>query len=482
MDNSLKEIASIIIASFEKQKNQFPELADVDLELVFKLDLVHFVLFCSMKEPHFSSVELQFLNQRLDLNLDYEYIQQYLSSIPSSDTFKLPSSFLIANLIDHSSSENELLNTCYMFYQLFGQEYFQLRQFLPETTDRFVSLLRDLERYVQTASSDTDTDADDSADRASHTNQPPRRPRMDRPSHTNETSSTNQSAQSEDSEEPPLPPRSEANLKKCMDQLNSMTGLQKVKDDVQSLINMIVVQKKREELGITQNQPLSLHLVFTGNPGTGKTTIARLLAQIYYQLGLLSKGQLVETDRSGLVAGYIGQTAIKTQEVIQKAIGGILFIDEAYTLKQNYSNDFGQESIDTLLKAMEDNRDDLIVIVAGYPDLMQEFIKSNPGLQSRFNKYLKFEDYSPEELVEIFQSLCKSYGMVANEEVVGILKEKLTANYQNRDKNFGNGRLVRNIIEKIYTNQANRIAGNIDNCSKEDVKQILPCDLPAQFE
>ena len=218
--------------------------------------------------------------------------------------------------------------------------------------------------------------------------------------------------------------------------------------------------------------------MFTGNPGTGKTTVARQLAKIYYQLGLLSKGQLVETDRSGLVAGYIGQTAIKTQEVIQKAIGGILFIDEAYTLKQNYSNDFGQESIDTLLKAMEDNRDDLIVIVAGYPDLMQEFIKSNPGLQSRFNKYLTFDDYSPNELVEIFQSLCESYGMTADEEVLGVLKEKLNVLYQKRDKSFGNGRLVRNIVEKVYANQANRLANVIHECSPKELVQIKACDLP----
>ena len=269
---------------------------------------------------------------------------------------------------------------------------------------------------------------------------------------------------------------------KCMDELYAMTGLKRVKEDVQSLVNMIVVRKKRDEIGVKQQLPLSLHLVFTGNPGTGKTTVARLLAKIYYQLGLLSKGQLVETDRSGLVAGYIGQTAIKTQEVIQKAIGGILFIDEAYTLKQNYSNDFGQECIDTILKAMEDNRDDLIVIVAGYPDLMQEFIKSNPGLQSRFNKYLTFDDYTPDELVEIFQSLCDLYGMTADDEVIAALKEKLDVLYQNRGKSFGNGRLVRNIVEKVYANQANRLADVIHECSPKELVQIKSCDLPDLLE
>lgn len=448
MDNSLKEIANIITKSFENQKEQFPELADEDLERIFKLDIVDFMLYCCINEAQISPVELQFLNDNLDLNLNADYIRQYWYSISDANEFKLPLTFLIASVIQRSARDEELLSTCYMFYQLVGQRYFQLREFFPVTTKRFVHLLHELESYVQAEQAETE----------------------------------NESAQGEDSADPSLPPRTKANLQKCMDELNKMTGLKRVKDDVQSLVNMIIVRKKREEMGVKQQLPLSLHLVFTGNPGTGKTTVARLLAKIYYQLGLLSKGQLVETDRSGLVAGYIGQTAIKTQEVIQKAIGGILFIDEAYTLKQNYSNDFGQESIDTLLKAMEDNRDDLIIIVAGYPDLMKEFIKSNPGLQSRFNKYLTFDDYSPNELIEIFQSLCESYGMTADEEALAILKEKFKALYQKRDKSFGNGRLVRNIVEKVYANQANRLANVIHECSPKELVQIKACDLPELLE
>ena len=191
-----------------------------------------------------------------------------------------------------------------------------------------------------------------------------------------------------------------------------------------------------------------------GNPGTGKTTVARCIARIYKCLGLLSKGQLIETDRSGLVAGYVGQTAIKTQEVIQTAIGGVLFIDEAYTLSNGGSSDFGQESIDTILKSMEDNRDDFVVIVAGYDDLMNDFIHSNPGLESRFNRYIHFEDYTAEQMLSIFVRLCNNNQYLLSDDATGKLKEY----FENANiAQIGNGRGARNLFEKTVTQQAKRI-------------------------
>lgn len=272
-------------------------------------------------------------------------------------------------------------------------------------------------------------------------------------------------------EEAPLPPPEKIeDLKK---ELDTYIGLGEVKREVNNLINMATVFKRREETGLP-NADFSLHMVFTGNPGTGKTMIARLMARVYRSLGILSKGQLVEVDRSGLVAGYVGQTAIKTSKVIEKALGGVLFIDEAYALNGKSENDFGQEAIDTILKAMEDHRDDLVVIVAGYTDLMDRFIHSNPGLESRFNRFLLFDDYTTDEMVEIFRMQCKKGCYQLTEEARPLIRDYIAE--ESADDSFGNARGVRNLFEHVLVAQNNRLAA-MEKITREDLMTITADDV-----
>ena len=286
----------------------------------------------------------------------------------------------------------------------------------------------------------------------------------------------------EEPQEPETPAESIEDLKA---ELNGYVGLNSIKKEVGNLINMVQIHKMRQanDLPVTD---LSLHMVFSGNPGTGKSTVARIMARIYKSLGILSKGQLIEVDRAGLVAGYVGQTAIKTAEVIEKAKGGLLFIDEAYALSNKSENDFGQEAIDTILKAMEDNRDDLVIIVAGYDKLMDDFIHSNPGLESRFNRYLHFDDYTIDEMVAIFEMYCKK----GYYELAEGTKDAVRAFIQTENTNsisFGNARGVRNIFEHILVCQANRLAARActdapegqSAVTREDLMRITPEDVEA---
>ena len=277
-------------------------------------------------------------------------------------------------------------------------------------------------------------------------------------------------------EEPEKPKEPE---KSGMEELNELVGLKTVKHDVEELIGLAKVRKMREEKGM-KAVPMSLHLVFSGNPGTGKTTVARILGKLYKEIGILSTGQMIETDRSGLVAGYVGQTAIKTQKKIQEAMGGILFIDEAYMLNQKDEN-FGQEAIDTILKAMEDHRDEFIVIVAGYTQLMKEFVESNPGLKSRFNKFFEFPDYTNEELQAIFELQCKKYQYKLTEEADKAVREEIIRLEEAKGENFANAREVRNLFEKIIANQAARVSA-LEDVDEETLSTITIDDLTDKFE
>lgn len=265
-------------------------------------------------------------------------------------------------------------------------------------------------------------------------------------------------------------------IKTPLTKLKALIGLDSVKAEIETLTNFVKIQQHRESKGL-KTPSVSYHCVFTGNPGTGKTTVARIVAEIYKSLGILSKGHLVETDRSGLVAEYVGQTAVKTNKIIDKALDGVLFIDEAYSLISDSQNDYGKEAIATLLKRMEDDRNRLVVILAGYSTEMKLFIDSNPGLQSRFNRYIEFPDYSAEELYKIFEKNVKACDYRISKETEMPLKEFLANKVAHKDKNFGNARFVRNLFEKTIEKQANRLSKKVD-LTDEKLSEICAEDLP----
>lgn len=295
------------------------------------------------------------------------------------------------------------------------------------------------------------------------------------PEEDDEEEIINQGSQASSKTKPVSTPKKPSAIS-AMKELKSLIGLESVKTEVETLSNFIKIQQTRAAKGL-KTSAVSYHCVFTGNPGTGKTTVARILAKIYKKLGVVSKGHLVETDRAGLVAEYVGQTAVKTNKIIDSALDGVLFIDEAYSLISKSENDYGKEAIATLLKRMEDDRDRLIVILAGYTKEMKDFIDSNPGLQSRFNRYIEFPDYTADELYQIFMRLAAQYEYTLSAEAEEGLKNYLSDRVANKDQNFGNGRVVRNVFEKTLERQANRLSHEV-NLTTEKLSQIELEDLP----
>lgn len=266
-------------------------------------------------------------------------------------------------------------------------------------------------------------------------------------------------------------------LEDIMKEMDELVGLEGVKEEITTLVNFIKVQKQREKAGLNSSA-LSYHMVFTGNPGTGKTTVARIISRIYKQLGILEEGHLTETDRSGLIAEYEGQTAVKVNDVIDTALHGILFIDEAYALNLGHNETYGKEAVATIIKRMEDDRENLIVILAGYTGEMKNFIETNPGFESRINRYINFPDYKPADLVEIFKRQCTKADYNLTDEAIVKVEEVFNVAYAERDKAFGNARFARNVFENAMELQSNRLASQ-GNLSKDELCTIVPGDIEA---
>ena len=265
-------------------------------------------------------------------------------------------------------------------------------------------------------------------------------------------------------------------LEELLNDLDALTGLKSVKDKVNDLIAYQKVQQLRKLHGLN-NAKNTLHLAFTGNPGTGKTTVARIVGRIYKQIGLLSKGHFIEASRTDLIAGYQGQTALKVKKIMERAKGGVLFIDEAYSITENeHSDSYGRECLTELTKALEDYRDDLVVIVAGYTEPMKKFFESNPGLKSRFNTFIEFDDFKSDELMDILLNMCKHNNYELSDELLAKMKIYFEQQIENKGEDFANGRLVRNIYDHLVMTHAKRVV-NMSNVTKVDLTLIVEQDF-----
>ncbi len=484
MNSSINDTLQYIYTLSEQYERQGLQIKNSRMPLrdYAQFAIMKFMLYIADSDRTIMDYEVDIINKCLDFSLTKEYVIRFVSEhrISADGIFdtvlSLLTVFINGDIQDkamHGSTSLMLLE----FLDELGLEFITYDgKYDEQQTKAMATLMLRLKNYRSSylrswkqLVSNNGTPPSDPLSPANRMETPASAPKL-APAQPAETLEPEAPAKSEPTPEP------EESLEQLLQDLNDLTGLSKVKEDLNSLINLLKVHKMRMDRGLPQTS-VSLHMVFSGNPGTGKTTVARLMSKIYRKLGVLSKGHLVEVDRSGLVSGYVGQTAIKTKKVIDSALGGVLFIDEAYALTASTgSNDFGTEAVNTLLKAMEDHRDDFVVIVAGYPDLMEDFLDSNPGLRSRFNKQILFEDYTAEELTDIFSGICGKSFYEVTDDAMNCVRDFFADRCEQKLPGFANGRDVRNFFEKTLTNQANRLA-SMPNLTDSDLVTITVEDV-----